>query len=200
VPKLRFFSSWAGAFLLPIIIWGVSLPDLDAGTTAPPPEGAVFPDHPLPAHTGGFREPTCHACHFDNHLNDPAGKLVVEGWPRRARADSTYRITVRLDHPELVYGGFQLAIRTQDGRQGGTLTPIDGRSATTVSREITYLHQTGAGTDRTREKEMAWTFRWTPSGGAGMRFLHISANASDGDNSAFGDFIYTDSLAVRVIR
>jgi len=37
---------------------------------------AGFPDGPPPAHTGGFGEPTCRACHFDGDLNAEGGGLT----------------------------------------------------------------------------------------------------------------------------
>jgi hypothetical protein len=163
-----------------------------AQATAP-----AYPDLPAPAHTGGFGEPTCQTCHFDNDLNTPDGSLTVEGWPETPEPGAEYPLTVRLEHPEMATAGFQLAIRTPEGEQAGTLAPGDGRSAVAEGPGgIVYLHHTEPGTALTTPGASEWGFVWVaPERISGLR-LHVAANAANGDASAFGDFIYADSLSV----
>ncbi len=154
----------------------------------------AFPDRPAPAHTGGFGEPTCLACHFDGELNPPEGSLVVEGWPTTAAAGRPYALTVRLRSSDMARSGFQLAVRTPDGDQMGRLVPGDGRSAVVDSGGVSYLHHTSAGSFPTSAGEAEWRFTWIPTGGDAR--LHVSANAANGDASNFGDAIYAYSLSV----
>lgn len=158
----------------------------------------AYPDQPVPAHTGGFGEPTCRACHFDGGLNEPGGTLAVEGWPEAVMPDSTYPLAVRLERAEMARAGFQLAIRAGDGAQAGALRPADARSAVTETPDgVQYLHHTLDGTALTEAQSAVWSFTWTPPDSLPARLVfHVAANAANGDASEFGDWIYADSLAL----
>lgn len=150
--------------------------------------GPRYPDPPPPAHTGGFGEPTCHACHFDGPLNAPEGTFRVTGVPDRYTAGARYALTVSLTHPQMQRGGFQLAARRANGTQAGHFPPADGLTVDTAVG-IAYVRPTtipwAADTSR-------WTFTWTaPDTTAGPVAFHAAANAANGDDSDFGDFIYT---------
>lgn len=169
---------------------------------APRPEAAPpalgYPDLPAVAHTGGFGELTCQACHFGDDFNEPGGHLSVEGWPETTEPGTSYPLTVRLEHPDMERAGFQLTIRTEDGDQAGTLDSGDARSSVTESSGISYLHHTLEGTELTDPGTASWEFTWTaPDKPAKVR-LHLSANAANGDDSAFGDLIYADSLSAEI--
>ncbi|MGH7263342.1 MAG: hypothetical protein ACREMB_00610, partial [Candidatus Rokuibacteriota bacterium] len=79
----------------------------------------AFKGGPLPGRTGGFGEPSCHACHLDNPVNDPAGSLHVAGLPASYTPDTAYRIRVALRRPGTRRAGFQLAVRFADGPRRG---------------------------------------------------------------------------------
>lgn len=158
-----------------------------------------YADAPPPAHTGGFGEPTCAECHFDGEPNDPGGTLEITGLPDRYGAGETYTLVVALNRPELRSAGFQLAIRLAEGEgrgsQAGTARVTDDRARATSSDGVDYLHQTLRGSQA--EDAARWTIEWTaPQGGAGPVAIHVAANAGNGDDSAFGDYIYTDSMVV----
>ena len=72
-------------------------------------------DIPPLAHTGGFGEPTCVACHMDGDLNDAAGSLTIEGVPARYEPGRRYRLTITVRHPDLRLAGFELASRYASG-------------------------------------------------------------------------------------
>src|SRR5262249_13709871 len=63
--------------------------------------GSAFEGGPLPGFTGGFAEPTCAKCHFDQAPNDPAGSLRLSGLPRSYTPGARYVITILLQHPNL---------------------------------------------------------------------------------------------------
>lgn len=158
----------------------------------------AYSDRPPPAHTGGFGEPTCHACHFDQPLDDPGGTVALEGVPPGYTAEESYRLTLVLTRAEMAGGGFQLAARFAEGaragQQAGTLRALDERVQVSEEEGILYAHHTRAGTSLNASDAARWTLEWTPpEEGSGVVVFHLVANATNGDDSEFGDFVYTHS-------
>lgn len=164
---------------------------------------AAYPADPPPAHTGGFGEPTCHACHFEAPPNPPGGTLALTGLPETYRPGESYMLMLVLARAGQQAAGFQLAARfatgPHAGAQAGTLRPLDERSSLTSAggQSVQYLHHTEAGTTLQLPDTARWAFEWTappagavPAGGDDVIF-HLVANAADGDLSPFGDLIYT---------
>jgi hypothetical protein len=153
-----------------------------------------YPEKVPLAHTGGFGEPTCQACHFDGPLNAQGGSLVLEGVPKMYRTGQRYRLTVQLTRLKMASGGFQLAARFADGRQAGTLVPVDDRVEVMEadSSLVLYAQHTKIDTELAAPDTARWILVWTPpTGGASDVTFHAAANAANDDASAFGDFIYT---------
>ena len=166
---------------------------------------AAYLDGPPPAHTGGFGDETCHACHFENDLDDPGGSLTLSGVPDTFDASVTYRITVSLERPGMGRAGFQMAARVNDGDDAGgpagALEALDGDERVHVVAGpdgVTYAQHTEPGTALTAPDSTSWTFEWraTTDGTASVSF-HAAANAANDDASEFGDFIYTASATTR---
>lgn len=164
------------------------------------PGVTVYADGPPPGHTGGFGEPTCHQCHFDGPLDDPAGVLEVEGIPATWEAGRRYSLRVRLARPGLARGGFQLAARfargAAEGEQAGSLRPAHRRTAVTEvdATGVQYASHRMKGAEPVARDTAAWRLEWrAPAEGAGASapvVFHVAANAANGDDSEFGDFIY----------
>jgi hypothetical protein len=167
-----------------------------------------YPAFPPPAHTGGFGEPTCYACHFDAEPNEPGGTLTLAGVPETYIPGESYTLTAVLSHAEMSNAGYQLAVRLADGpsagAQAGEIRLIDGRSAVTTSGEpgVQYLHHTETGTAPQAQGIARWSFEWvapvagaTPDGSGAVVF-HLVANAAAGDESPFCDLIYTHAREV----
>lgn len=163
----------------------------------------VFPASPPPAHTGGFGEPTCHACHFEAPLNEPGGTLTLTGLPTAYLPGESYTLTAALTRPGMNSAGFQLAARfatgPRAGTQAGTLRPLDDRSTLTIDGQpgVEYLHHTETGAGLQGPNSVHWTFEWIAPvealpDGSGAVVFHLVANAADGDASPFGDLIYTN--------
>jgi hypothetical protein len=148
----------------------------------------TYPANPLPAHTGGFGEKSCHTCHFDSTLNDPAGSLRVS-W------GNEQGLKVELRHPALVRGGFQLSARYADGdragTQAGTFIPVDDLHSLETINGISYLSHTHEGGTPTRPGFMEWIVKWVPPADSGKVVFHVSAVAANGDESQFEDVVYT---------
>jgi len=165
---------------------------------------AGYPEAPPPAHTGGFGEPTCRACHFDGELNVEGGGLTLDGIPAAYRPGERYRITIALRRGEMKRGGFQLAARFAEGaaagRQAGSLRAPDERVKVTegTTGGVQYASQTRPGIQLSEAGRIAWVVEWTaPSSASGPVVFHAAANAANGDESQFGDFIYTTTAVAR---
>jgi hypothetical protein len=158
-----------------------------------------FATEPPVAHTGGFGEPSCHTCHFDEPLNDPAGKIVVEGVPDRYLPGERYQLVVRLSRPGQARSGFQLSSRFASGpdagAQAGGLHPPDDRvSISETVAGTQYASHNLAGTRPASDSVAEWRLEWTAPDDGGSVVFHVAGNAGNGDDSPFGDFIHTDSL------
>ena len=149
-----------------------------------------------PGFSGGFKEDSCHACHFHAEPNSGGGRVTIEGVPATFAAGERYPLTVTLTRAGMKRGGFQLAARFKDsGAQAGTLAP--GRSdAERVkvenSGDVQYAGQKLAGSSVAGEATR-WTIEWTAPDRGGTVIFHVAANAADGNESADGDFVYTAS-------
>lgn len=173
------------------VLWAFPAP-LDASVT-----GLV------PARTGGFGEMTCHQCHWDNPLNDPAGRLTLDGVPDVYTPGEQYLITVMLARPGTGRAGFQLAAREDginmnSGSDAGLLQPGDGTSETVHddAKRVTYLQHSPAAAEVTTSGAATWKFRWTAPTEGPVAF-HVAANAANGDDSPLGDYVYTASAHSR---
>lgn len=168
-----------------------------AGSAVVEPSGLrMHAEGPEPAHTGGFGEPTCHACHTGYPVNEPGGALSVEGLPESWVAGRQYELTVVLRSEEMGAAGFQLSIRDPDGRAAGALAPIDG----TVSLDslmvegrprVIYVGHRREGSRVTDPDRVSWRVRWTAPSDPTDVWVHAAANSANGDDSPLGDLVYT---------
>jgi hypothetical protein len=100
-----------------------------AGLAALAGAGAAgaYLDAPPVAHTGGFGEPTCAACHRGAPLDDAGGSLTLTAPPEHAAGEEHF-LEVRLTRAGMERAGFQLSARFAEGaragRQAGTLTVL----------------------------------------------------------------------------
>jgi hypothetical protein len=164
----------------------------------------AYREGPVPAVTGGFGEPTCQKCHFDNPLNDRQGSLRVQGVPKTYRPGRDYPLTVIVRRAGLSRAGFEMSARfaadvteSGAGAQAGHFRTLDPRLqiVTEPGKAVEYIQHTKAGSDPARAGEARWTLVWTapPTPKAPVQF-DIAANASNNDNSPLGDFIYSATL------
>lgn len=165
----------------------------------------AYVDGPLPAHTGGFGEPTCHACHFDQPLAPPGARLSVAGFPPSYTPGERYLLTLRLDAPGLRRGGFELAVRAAEGEgagaQAGALSALDERVRILAAGRpaVEYAQHTLAGT-RPAAGRLSWRVAWTaPARPAPAVVLHVAANAANDDASPLGDRIVLATVISRGI-
>ncbi|MDZ4700331.1 MAG: choice-of-anchor V domain-containing protein [Rhodothermales bacterium] len=155
--------------------------------------GPAFLDGPPLAHTGGFGEPTCLACHFDGDLNDPSGSLLIQGLPERYHAGETYLIEIILIKPGMKHAGFQATLRdASTGEQAGAWIDLpDGIKVEASEERVVYAMHTRAGAASAQGDTARWQLRWkAPESAPEQVILHVAGNAADGDESPFGDAIY----------
>lgn len=170
---------------------------------------SAYSDGPAPGHSGGFDEPTCHSCHFDNSPDDGSGTLALVGLPAAYAPGSFYELEVTLERAGLERGGFQLTARFasggQSGAQAGRFERLDDRTQVlTADRKnhgVQYVQHTATSSYSTAMNRHTWSLRWiAPAAAAGPVVFHLVANAANDDDSEFGDFIFTGEWVRRVVR
>lgn len=170
----------------------------DRASGSPPSWGGhpTFRDGPPARVSGGFGEETCIACHFGTAAeNDPSGRLEITGVPEGYVPGGTYTLTATLKRPGMAAGGFQLTARFQeDGSQAGELSPGDSDGARvgfTTEREVVYAHHLLPGIALTDADVNRWTLLWTAPESRAPVVFHLVGVAGDGDESQFGDYVFT---------
>jgi hypothetical protein len=158
----------------------------------------AYRDGPPPAHTGGFGEPTCHLCHFDNLLAESSDSLTVSA-PGQYVSGESYDVTVRLTHDGMRNAGFQLTTRFKDsGGQAGVLRPLDAGTEVVRQgdRSPDYLQHNREGQRLAGPGEAVWQFQWEAPMSSAPVLLHVAANAANQDDSEFGDFVHTQAILI----
>jgi hypothetical protein len=165
------------------------------------PAAAAYRMGPPAAHTGGFGEPTCAACHAgsDGAPGGHSAFLSIDA-PARYEPGETYDIRIRLVDPDLAAAGFQLAVRFAEGEaagaQAGALTGADSTVTVVAGAAVEYASHTLEGARPREPGRAAWVVRWTaPEGGAVV--FHAAGNAANDDDSEFGDRIHTAEFHAR---
>lgn len=161
---------------------------------------SVYPEHLTGAFTGGFGEQTCRNCHFDYDLNPEGGALSVSGIPRNVKAGEAVAITITVKREELGRAGFQLTARYEDGSQAGHFDIADNKRLmfTGVGPDsLQYVQHSKTGSRIGEKGKGRWTVRWiAPREVGGTIIFNVVANAANGDQSEFGDFIYAKEIRV----
>jgi hypothetical protein len=155
---------------------------------------ARYADGPPPGFTGDFGEPTCGTCHMDAPVVPDAPELALTGIPALYEPGRAYRITLAVYNERMGVGGFQLSARTTAGTQAGTWRAVDARAR--IVRDsaagVAYAIHTIEGTALVSPDSARWTLEWTAPESAGDSVVFSAvANAANGDDSHFGDEIYT---------
>lgn len=163
----------------------------------------AYREGPLPNMAGGFGDPNCRTCHFENPLNAPGGALTIE-LPSAYTAGRDYPIIVTLRRTALERGGFEIVARfgagPEKGKQAGTWTvPAGGLLQVIKSQKdpsLTFVQHTTAGSATHTPGTITWTMTWrAPDSRSPVQF-NVAANAANDDASPVGDFIYTRQTVV----
>lgn len=159
-----------------------------------------YPEHLAGTFTGGFGEETCRSCHFDYDLNPDGGDLSVSGIHEKITKGETVEIRITVEREELGAAGFQLSSRYEDGSQAGQFV-IEKRDRIMFTQatadSLQYVQHSDEGANPSQENKNSWTVKWqAPESPKGPVFFNIAANAANGDQSEFGDFIYTEEVKI----
>lgn len=151
-----------------------------------------------PGFSGGFKEESCHACHFHEELNAAPGSVTITGVPERFTPGQRYTITVTLTRSEMKRAGFQLTARFKEsGAQAGLMTSEGAHVSIDTQGGIQYAGQKREGAVAESAGTARWTVMWTAPDPGGPVVFHVAANAANGNASADGDFIYTSSVEAK---
>jgi hypothetical protein len=145
----------------------------------------------------------CTTCHFSYDPNSGDGSLELLGLPDGYAPGQTYTLQVRLADPGQVRWGFELTVLDDADylTQGGQLIVTDSEN-TQISENVEgtedYLKHTLDGNQwGIPDGPVSWTFDWTaPSDAPGAVTFYFAGNASNGDESFMGDYIYVYSVNV----
>ncbi len=158
---------------------------------------SFYPDHIDGPFTGGFGEESCHSCHFDYELNYPEGSLEIRGLNSTYKPGQTYEFEIALTRADMQDAGFQLTARFEDGSQAGGFLLNDSLTFTPgIEGDVQYL-QHAPGTRTVENSIKTWKITWiAPQQRTGDVIFNIAANAANGDQSEFGDWIYVEEVRV----
>ncbi|MGM0546573.1 MAG: choice-of-anchor V domain-containing protein [Bacteroidota bacterium] len=178
--------------------------DLSEAEKAPDDNEIAYPEHLTGIFTGGFGEETCRSCHFDYDLNPEGGSLSVSGIPEKISEGEQIEIQIEVKREELGAAGFQLSARYEDGSQAGSFD-IEKNERLMFSDEVPdslqYVQHMNEGTNPSEENKNRWMGRWqAPESPKGPIIFNIAANAANGDQSEFGDYIYADEIEVGITQ
>jgi hypothetical protein len=160
-------------------------------------------DRPPTRHTGGFGEPSCQACHFEQAVNTGTGSVRLEGLPERFTPGRTYALNVIVTQPKLGAAGFQLTARYENGAQAGVLrvgAQESKRADVTTDSTIAYIHHLYDGTVPVVPDTARWQIVWQAPTRPGAVFFHVAANAANDDSSPLGDAIYTRTVRLNAAK
>ncbi len=163
-----------------------------------------FRDGPPARVTGGFGEDSCVACHSGQAANDPAGRLMIAGFPARFTPGESYEIEIALSRPNLAAAGFELAVRhAADQTQAGRLREMAGsekRIGLLDDRGVQFAHHLEPDAARADDGTVRWQLTWTAPDATAPVVVHVAAVAANGDESELGDFVYTAELTSQSAR
>ena len=150
---------------------------------------------PLPRKTGSarFGENSCTQCHGGT-ANSGSGKLDLTGTPGAYVQGQTYNLRVTLEQKGQQRWGFELASRTKDGAQAGTLqVGPDGFTQIKLDSGVQFIEHTSTGTRAgTADGPVNFDFTWkAPDTNVGEVYFSVAGNAANNNGTNTGDFIYT---------
>ena len=146
--------------------------------------------------TGAPGDLTCAdaGCHVSNPVNTGDGTVQITG-PSTYTLGSPVDLVIHAARPGALRFGFQITVRDQNGLMAGEWEVTDGTQFSDFGLATAYLTHAAFAPRATDTYE--WNVTWIPPAtSAGDVTFYASANTANGDDTNFGDFIYTTSLPV----
>lgn len=187
--------------LIPALILGAGF-IWSAGESHDSYTGMEYPEHLAGPFTGGFGEETCHSCHFDYDVNWGEGSFSVSGIPETVQSKKTYEIEILIERDDLGKAGFQFSARFANGTQAGRFA-ISENNRLMFTKEVPdslqYVQHAIEGTEPVKEGMNRWQVEWeSPASITDSVYFNIAANAANGDQSEFGDWIYVKEFVAGI--
>ncbi len=161
-------------------------------------DSSTYPGHLTGTFTGGFGEKTCHSCHFDYNLNWEEGNLSITGIPEIVKPGLSYEFEISVERENLGKAGFQLSSRFKNGTQAGSFQIKENERimfSQMVPDSLQYIQHSPKGTEILTDNSARWIVRWkAPNSISDSIIFNITANAANGDESEFGDWIYVKEI------
>ncbi len=193
-------NSFQKLVLIPVLTLGAGL-FISMGESSGKQGRVLYPEHLTGTFTGGFGEETCHSCHFDYDVNWKEGKLTVTGVPVKVQPGMMYELEIEVRREDLSKAGFQLSSRFGNGTQAGSFQVKENERLMLTKQapdSLQFLQHSNIGTEPVEETLNCWTVQWkAPDIIADSIYFHISANAANGDQSEFGDWIYVQEFITK---
>ena len=158
----------------------------------------------VPGDDGGT---TCVACHrtFVTVNPDTVGKVTITASDYTPGEKQT--VKVRVEHPEGLRWGFELAARqaSNDQLQAGSFTPVENsiRVACVTGNApcgggLEWVSHMAASSQAGKPDFGEWEMEWTPPANeVGDIILFVAGNAANNSNSNAGDRIYTSQIRIK---
>ena len=148
----------------------------------------AFSGGPIAQVTGAPGENTCNqsGCHTGTPVNGGSGTFIVSGLPDDGYVPgATHTISFAFSGTGRSTFGFEAVALTDGGTSVGTFAPISGTQLITGGGKTYIQHNTPSSTG-------VWNIDWTaPTTDVGRITIYVAGNAANGDNSTFGDWIFT---------
>lgn len=164
---------------------------------------------PQVGNTGAPGELTCaqSGCHNTYAVNTSTGKvsIIVGAGQSTYSPGVTYPVTVKIDYIGRVRFGFQLvALNSSDNTNAGKVTSLDGstqvQSGLISNSTRNYISHTESGSLSPTSGTIQFTFNWqAPLTDAGNITLYAVGNATNNNNNALFDYIYTTQTSLSPI-
>ena len=141
----------------------------------------------------------CTQCHASFTLNSGTGTLAIEGLPENGFVpENTYSLTVTLDDPNMMRGGFEVTVIYDAGGgnylMGGgfeVTDPTNTQLSDNTGSTPDFMKQTSTGSHAGTSGPFSWSFDWVaPVELADMVTFYIVGNAANNNSSTNGDYIY----------
>lgn len=135
----------------------------------------------------------CSSCHSGNSVNTAdwiSTNIPASGYV----AGTTYTITASGNHDGAAKFGFEVTSQDASGKTGTFV--ITNSTETKLTNGDNAVTHTSSGNTATSGSK-TWSFDWTaPATGTGDVTFYGAFNATNGNGSTSGDFIYTSELLI----
>jgi hypothetical protein len=160
----------------------------------------AYVDGPVADRDGGGAL-TCRECHFHDERAATAGSISVDGLPNLYKPGGVYKITLKVSHPDMERGGFQMSARSEAGSQAGDLSADESvKIATGHESGVIFAQHSENGAPFVENRTAAWIVTWTAPKDVSTVTIYAAGNASNGDDSALGDVILLFSRTIKPAR